>query len=37
METFIKFCCITIGCTLIGMEYTTLLGWGLWFILIALD
>jgi hypothetical protein len=37
MGTFIEFLCITIGAILIGSEYTTALGWAVWFIAIALN
>ena len=36
MSAFLELICITIGATLIGSEYTTTLGWGIWFIAISL-
>lgn len=35
MDTVINILLTTIGCTLIGSEYSTALGWGVWLILIS--
>jgi hypothetical protein len=36
MTTLTELLCITIGATLIGSEYSTALGWGVWLIAISL-
>jgi hypothetical protein len=35
MGVFLDFSLIVMGCYLIGSEYSTALGWGLWFICTA--
>ena len=37
MEAFIKVFCITIASFLIGSEYSSALGWGVWLLAVSID
>jgi hypothetical protein len=37
MTVLIQLVLTAVGCYLIGSEYSTTLGWGLWLILISMD